>query len=97
MKPRPSRYTCLCAACSSDFGSASAFDAHRTGSHDVVFRPSDPTTEGGRRCLAPDEMRAKGMHQDRLGRWRRGGDSPNPHVTGQPRERPLWGASRAAA
>ncbi|HLI89070.1 MAG TPA: hypothetical protein VKV37_10315 [Ktedonobacteraceae bacterium] len=49
-----------CGACNLVFVSVKAFDAHRTG----------PYTRGGRRCLTPSELQAKGMVQDEKGRWR---------------------------
>lgn len=58
----------LCRACGLDFGSGSAFDAHRTGTHEYVFSPDRPE---GRRCLAADELRDNGWSRDRRGRWRR--------------------------
>jgi hypothetical protein len=48
----------LCRSCSSDFSSLRLFDAHRVGMR-----------EGVRRCLAADEMTAKGWGRDGRGRW----------------------------
>jgi hypothetical protein len=57
----------FCRACQQDFGSVSAFDHHRVGSHAY---PRSPGHEDGRRCLDTDELKAKGWHQDKHGRWR---------------------------
>ncbi len=83
-----------CRRCGQDFGSASAFDHHF---ENVAAPRSLDGTEDGFRCLVGDELKAKGMHKDKFGRWRRDGTSPNPHVTGVPREPELWSASRSAA
>jgi hypothetical protein len=56
----------LCVACGEDFGSTTAFDAHRVGQHAYSFAPEHP---GGRRCLTPVEMRAKGFKKNTRGRW----------------------------
>lgn len=47
-----------CAGCDELFNSVSAFDLHRTGPYG-----------GGRRCLSPEEMRAKGMGVNLAGFW----------------------------
>jgi hypothetical protein len=51
----------FCRMCNEDFGSVSAFDAHRVGTY-------YPDT---RRCLDDGEMLAKHWRQDSRGRWRR--------------------------
>jgi hypothetical protein len=57
----------LCRSCNKDFGSLSAFDAHRAGSYEYRW---DPELEDGRRCLDSEELTEKGWKQDRYGRWR---------------------------
>jgi hypothetical protein len=57
----------LCRACREDFGSLSAFDAHRIGRHEALWSPE---REDGRRCLDAGELSERGWHQDRHGRWR---------------------------
>jgi hypothetical protein len=60
-----------CRACREDFGSLSAFDAHRTGKHAHTFREGlERGAEDGRRCLDPDELAAIGWHRDGPGRWK---------------------------
>jgi hypothetical protein len=64
----------LCRACDEDFGSVSAFDGHRTGTHEYALAEGfrmDPPREDGRRCLYADELEAAGWHRDSRGRWRR--------------------------
>jgi hypothetical protein len=58
----------LCRRCGEDFGSLSAFDAHRVGRHDYLWSPE---REDGRRCLDVDELERAGWHRDSCGRWRR--------------------------
>jgi hypothetical protein len=58
----------LCRDCGEDFGSVSAFDAHRVGGHEHAFSAKHPT---GRRCLSFDELRRLGWTQDGRNRWRR--------------------------
>jgi hypothetical protein len=48
-----------CAACREYFNSTHAFDAHRAGRY----------TPMERRCLTPDQMRAKGMAVSSTGFW----------------------------
>jgi len=48
---------CECPACGEYFNSTYAFDTHRTGAWTL------------RRCLTPDEMRAKGMAVSSTGWW----------------------------
>lgn len=48
-----------CGACNLDFGSVDAFDAHRVGKHEYLFREGlefDPPVYDGRRCLGLDEL-----------------------------------------
>ena len=66
----------LCRACGKDFGSTSAFDAHRVGKHAYTLTEGlriDPPADDGRRCLATDELAAKGWKPDARNRWRRAG------------------------
>ncbi len=72
----------ICSACGEDFGSLSAFDAHRLGKYPQTgpseylerlrlgLTDADWTPDQGRRCLEPEEMLSKDWHQDRNGRWR---------------------------
>jgi hypothetical protein len=63
----------LCRACGLDFGSVSAFDAHRVGRHEYTFSEGlslDAPREDGRRCLSVEELEAKSWGQDSRGRWR---------------------------
>ena len=63
----------LCRACGHDFGSVSAFDAHRTGRHAYTFWQGvrrEPPVEDGRRCLEVGELEDAGWSQDQHGRWR---------------------------
>jgi hypothetical protein len=80
-----------CRRCGQDFGSVSAFDAH-------FENPAAPRsldgTEGGFVCLVGDELKAKGMHRDKFGRWRKDGTSLSPFVTGVRRDPELWSAKR---
>jgi hypothetical protein len=64
-----------CTACHETFTGTSAGDRHRTGAYFPLER----------RCLTSDEMRAKGMAQNKHGHWGNGGESPwradsGPHV-----------------
>jgi hypothetical protein len=64
----------LCRECGLDFTSVRDFDSHRVGVHAYTFREGlkfEPPVEDGRRCLAVDELHAKGWALDRYGRWRR--------------------------
>lgn len=66
--------TPFCGECKEPFQSQGLFDAHRVGRFEPPTKPpkQDP---GPRRCLTPDEMRAKGWRHD--GRtWR--GKQGNP-------------------
>jgi hypothetical protein len=63
----------LCVTCGLDFGSVSAFDAHRVGKHAYTFIEGmrmDPPREDGRRCLSLDELQERGWAEDSRGRWR---------------------------
>ena len=55
-----------CAACHETFTGTRPGDMHRVGRHGVTEGPDR------RRCLTPDEMRAKGMTQDKRGYWTTG-------------------------
>jgi len=49
----------LCTACREDFGSVSAFDAHRVGVHEYTFDEGlllTPPRDNGRRCLSFSEL-----------------------------------------
>lgn len=48
-----------CSGCSRNFTSMSAFDRHRAGSY----------SKNTRRCMTPDEMRARGLEQKASGKW----------------------------
>jgi hypothetical protein len=80
---------CRCQTCGQYFNSVSVFDRHRIG----------PWTDRGahRRCLAIEEMRARGwslnvkgfwverrMMRSGLDRTRRSGDRPSPATEGPP-------------
>jgi hypothetical protein len=50
----------LCRSCGEDFGSITAFDAHRVGSHEYTSTEGlrmEPSKEDGRRCLSVSEMK----------------------------------------
>jgi len=63
----------VCGACSLDFSSVQAFDAHRVGRHAYTFKEGlamEPPREDGRRCLGPgDPEFDSGYAQDAKGRW----------------------------
>lgn len=62
-----------CGSCGEDFGSVSAFDAHRVGRHAYTHAEGlamDPPREDGRRCLMPSELTGHDWSQDSRGRWR---------------------------
>lgn len=59
-----------CAACHETFTGTSSGDRHRAGDHAISLGPDR------RRCLTPEEMRAKGMTQNARGQWTNGGTSP---------------------
>ncbi len=56
----------LCRSCNQDFGSVSAFDAHRVGTHAYLWSRDN---EDGRRCLDPAEMEERGFVRNQAGRW----------------------------
>ena len=58
----------LCRSCGQDFGSVSAFDAHRVGKHEYLWDEEHPD---GRRCLSVFEMaRSKrGFVRNERGSW----------------------------
>lgn len=61
-----------CGECGADFTSVSLFDRHRVGVHTYTHSEGlkmEPMRDDGRRCLDPDEMRAKGWGRDAKGRW----------------------------
>jgi hypothetical protein len=62
----------LCRACGQDFGSVSAFDAHRVGKHAYTYDEGmgmDPPRTDGRRCLSVEEMEAAQFVRNARGRW----------------------------
>lgn len=61
----------LCRACGEDFGSVSAFDAHRVGKHECTF---STTRLCGRRCLTTNDLLERHWTRDGHGRWRRPSD-----------------------
>jgi hypothetical protein len=64
----------ICRACNEDFGSVSAFDAHRVGVHVYTVAEGfamDSPRDDGRRCMDADELEQAGWHRDSHGRWRR--------------------------
>jgi hypothetical protein len=75
--PRWRRPANLCSTCGQDFGSVSAFDAHRVGRYlqagasEYTGLLADWTPERGRRCLTVEELRERGWTRDSRGRWRR--------------------------
>ena len=59
-----------CRSCRTDFAGISAFDRHRTGTHEYLYVDGlDRGVEDGRRCLDAGEMNDLGMDVDRNGRW----------------------------
>ncbi len=49
----------LCRTCNEDFGSVSAFDRHRVGTHEYTYSEGakmDPPKDDGRRCLSLSEL-----------------------------------------
>lgn len=56
-----------CTECHQTFTTTSNGDRHRVGPH---------WPAGQRRCLAPDELRAKGLHPNARGHWAQDGASP---------------------
>lgn len=59
-----------CDGCHETFTGSTAGDRHRVGDHAVFVGPDR------RRCLAAEEMRAKGMTQNDRDIWTNGGESP---------------------
>ena len=62
-----------CSGCREDFGSVSAFDAHRVGKHAYTYLEGldmTPSREDGRRCLDEVELAGLGWRRDSNGRWR---------------------------
>jgi hypothetical protein len=66
----------LCTRCGEDFGSVSAFDAHRLGrfiqrgSAEYTGPIASWSPEKGRRCLTVEELFKSGWARDSRGRWR---------------------------
>jgi hypothetical protein len=61
-----------CRACGLDFASVSAFDRHRTGTHEYTFPQGlerDAPVGDGRKCMDESELRVVGMEVDARGRW----------------------------
>jgi hypothetical protein len=74
MASTPARVLNGCTSCGYDFSGVTTFDTHRVGRHEHLASAEHPD---GRRCLTEDEMKAKGMRQDKFGRWRgKPSDSP---------------------
>lgn len=66
---------CQCSGCGHSFTSVSTFDDHRIGSYgEAIYTKSENHvtgyTKSTRRCLTPDEMRARGWAQNKWGQWR---------------------------
>lgn len=59
-----------CTSCHETFTGTTSGDKHRVGEHHIDVGPTR------RRCLSPDQMRAKGMAQNTRGQWTNGGTSP---------------------
>src|SRR5215471_17852187 len=62
----------LCTGCWQNFGSVTAFDAHRIGKHEYTFWEGagmSPPRYDGRRCRDIEEMREFGFQQTGEGRW----------------------------
>lgn len=62
----------VCTTCKEDFGSVSAFDAHRVGKYGKGEYPGsliDWIPSQGRRCLRTDELAESGFMRNQLGRW----------------------------
>ena len=75
-----------CGACGLDFSSLSGFESHRVGKHAYTYSQGvrmEPMREDGRRCLTADELTARGMAQNALGRWTLPGPQPDAR-------RPSW-------
>lgn len=66
----------LCTTCGEDFGSVSAFEAHRIGDYlqrgasEYTGRLAEWTSKKGRRCLTPAELLERRWTRDSRGRWR---------------------------
>ena len=66
----------ICTTCGDDFGSVSAFDAHRvgtylqTGATEYTGPLADWNPDLGRRCLTATELLERGWKRDGRGRWR---------------------------
>jgi hypothetical protein len=63
---------CTVPGCHQTFTGTYTGDMHRVGVIGVKEGPNR------RRCLSPDEMRAKGLVQNDEGQWYRGGMAPPP-------------------
>ncbi len=59
-----------CTECHETFTGTTAGDRHRVGDHAIFTGPKR------RRCLTPEEMRERGMTQNKRGQWTNGGTSP---------------------
>lgn len=60
---------CRCGSCGDFFNSVTAFDGHRVGPYRQL-RDSPHAVD--RRCLAPDEMTARGWQRNASGYWTTG-------------------------
>lgn len=61
-----------CRSCSQDFGSVSAFDAHRVGKHEYTSTEGlrmSPPRDDGRRCLSVHEMEHGRFTRNKYGAW----------------------------
>lgn len=71
-EPQESAWMNVCVPCGKDFGSVSAFDAHRVGTHAYTYSEGvkmEPMREDGRRCLSRAELVESGFVQNTHGRW----------------------------
>lgn len=90
----------LCTTCGEDFGSVSAFDAHRIGKYpqkgpaEYVGDRDEWTPGKGRRCLDVDELREAGFVKNSRGAW-----STSPYLTtpGVPAQQSPQDATERAA
>jgi hypothetical protein len=69
---RPGSNQCECGECGQFFNTVNTFDMHRTGDY----------SDGTRRCLTGDEMRARGWRVNPHGFWIRGEQFTFPGMDG---------------
>jgi hypothetical protein len=96
----------VCPTCGEDFGSVSAFDAHRVGKYpqhgpsEYTGALADWAPEKGRRCLTVKELTERGWTRDGRERWRRPSQgapwasSEDQVMTQRRRQSPAKGLSR---